>query len=123
MKSSGLESFILRYCLTFLAILLLASGAFTQSTTDGAIGGTVTDPSGAAVPNAKVIVRNNGTNAEQIVTTDETGYFRVAKLTPALYTVTISAAGFANFKAEQVIVDVGRLSELSAKLSVAAAGA
>ncbi len=123
MRTTGMGTPIARYCLALVAILLLASGAFTQSTTDGAIGGTVTDPSGAAVPNAKVIVRNNGTNAEQIVTTDETGYFRVAKLTPALYTVTISAAGFANFKAEQVIVDVGRLSELSAKLSVAAAGA
>src|SRR6266478_660143 len=115
MKSSGLESFILRYCLTFLAILLLASGAFAQSTTDGAIGG--------AVPNAKVIVKNNGTNAEQTAMTDESGYFRVAKLTPAIYAVTISASGFADFKAEQVTVDVGRVTELSAKLSVASAGA
>src|SRR5216684_2396593 len=123
MKSSGLESFILRYCLTFLAILLLASGAFAQSTTDGAIGGAVTDPSGAAVPNAKVIVKNNGTNAEQTAMTDESGYFRVAKLTPAIYAVTISASGFADFKAEQVTVDVGRVTELSAKLSVASAGA
>src|SRR5713101_3023109 len=123
MKSSGLESFILRYCLTFLAILLLASGAFAQSTTDGAIGGAVTDPSGAAVPNAKVIVKNNGTNAEQTAMTDESGYFRVAKLTPAIYAVTISASGFADFKAEQVTVDVGRVTELSSKLSVASAGA
>ncbi len=123
MRTTGMGTPIAWYCLALIVMLLVAFGAFAQSTTDGAIGGTVTDPSGAAVPNAKVIVRNNGTNAEQIVSTDETGYFRVAKLTPALYTVTISAAGFANFKAEQVIVDVGRLSELSAKLSVAAAGA
>ena len=83
MRTTGMGTPIARYCLALMAMLLLASGAFAQSTTDGAIGGTVTDPSGAAVPNAKVIVRNNGTNAEQIVSTDETGYFRVAKLTPA----------------------------------------
>src|SRR6266571_6597481 len=104
MSTTVIASPITQYCFALMAMLLLTSGAFAQSTTDGAIGGTVTDPSGAAVPNAKVIVRNNGTNAEQIVSTDETGYFRVAKLTPTLYTVTISAAGFANFKAEQVIV-------------------
>src|SRR6266436_8421785 len=123
MRMSGIGNSAARCCFALLLVVIFACAAFAQSTTDGAIGGTVTDPSGAAVPNAKVTVKNNGTNAEQIVTTDETGYFRVAKLTPALYTVTISAAGFANFKAEQVIVDVGRLSELSAKLSVAAAAA
>src|SRR6266853_4170006 len=123
MKSSGLESFILRYCLTFLAILLLASGAFAQSTTDGAIGGAVTDPSGAAVPNAKVIVKNNGTNAEQTAMTDDTGYFRVGKLQPGEYTVTVEAQGFGPFKAQQVIVQVGRVTDIPARLNVASAGA
>src|SRR6266567_5870482 len=67
MRTPGMGTPITQYCFALMAMLLLTSGAFAQSTTDGAIGGTVTDPSGAAVPNAKVIVRNNGTNAEQIV--------------------------------------------------------
>lgn len=123
MRTSGMGTSIARWCLAFLLVALLSFGASAQSTTDGAIGGTVMDPSDAAVPNAKVTVKNNGTNAEQTVMTDESGYFRVAKLTPGTYTVAISAPGFADFKAEQLTVDVGRLSELSPKMNVASAGA
>jgi len=106
-----------------MAIALLACGSFAQSTTDGAIGGLVTDPSGAAVPNAKVTAKNNGTNAEGTVMSDDTGYFRVGKLQPAIYTVTVDAQGFAPFKAERVIVQIGSVTDISAHLNVASAGA
>src|SRR5437660_6361427 len=106
-----------------IALFLFASGSLAQSTTDGAIGGVVTDSSGAAVPNAKVTVKNLGTNAEEVVTTDETGYFRVGKVQPATYSVSIEASGFAPFKVERVIVQVGSVTDVSAKLNVAAAGA
>ena len=104
-------------------VLLIAAGVHAQSTTDGAIGGTVTDPTGAAVAGADVGVTSNATGLEQKTTTDETGYFRVAKLQPAVYTVKIIAKGFAPFTAEQVIVQVGTLTDLSAKLNLATAGA
>src|SRR5690348_4703495 len=85
-----------RYART-LALLItsfaLCSAAFAQSTTDGAIGGTVYDANGAVVPNATVVVHNNGTNAEQRVTTDVSGYYRVRQLQPATYTVTVNSTG------------------------------
>ena len=65
--------------------------AFAQSTTEGAISGTIYDPQGAVVAGATVTVRNNGTNQEQTATTDSTGYFRVTKLSPASYTVSVTA--------------------------------
>lgn len=104
------------------ALFLFPLGTLAQSTTDGAIGSIVTDSSGAAVPKAKVTVKNLGTNAEQVVLTDDTGYFRVGKLQPATYSVSIEALGFAPFKVERVIVQVGSVTEVSAKLNVAAAG-
>jgi hypothetical protein len=106
-----------------MVIVLFASGTFAQSTTDGAIGGTVMDSSGAAVPNAKVTVKNNGTNAEETAMTDDTGYFRVGKLQPGNYTVSVAAQGFAPFTAQQVIVQVGSVTDISARLNVASAGA
>ncbi len=109
-------------CMAVL-VLVLAMGAWAQSTTDGAIGGTVTDSSGAVVPNAKVTVKNLGTNIEQNVTTDETGYFRVGKLQPAVYSVMVEAQGFAKFTAERVVVQVGSVTEINATLNVASAGA
>lgn len=108
-----------------LLVALFAStlGSFAQSTTDGAIGGTVTDTSGAAVPGAKVTVKNLGTNAEEVVMTDDTGYFRVGKLQPATYSVSVSAQGFALFTVERVVVQIGSVTDVLAKLNVASAGA
>jgi hypothetical protein len=123
MRTNGMGTSIVRCCLALMVIALFACGAFAQSTTDGAIGGTVMDPSGAAIVGASVTVKSSSTNAEQTITTDDTGYYRAAKLQPGSYVVTITASGFANLRAENVIVQVGTLTELSPRLSVASAGA
>src|SRR6267154_1296205 len=123
MRMNRIEKSVVRFCLALTVMVLLAAGALAQSTTDGASGGTVTDSSGAAVPNAKVMVKNNGTNAEETVMTDDTGYFRVGKLQPGEYTVSVEAQGFGPFKAQQVIVQVGSVTDIPARLNVASAGA
>jgi hypothetical protein len=123
MKMNCNGKHIVRCCLALMVIALFACGAFAQSTTDGAIGGTATDSSGAAVPNAKVTVKSNGTNAEETAMTDDTGYFRVGKLQPGNYTVTVTAQGFAPFTVQQAIVQVGSVTEIVARLNVASAGA
>ena len=102
----------------FLCCFLFAGLAFTQSTTEGAIGGTVFDSSGAVVPNAKVVVHNNATNAEQTVTANSSGDFRVTNLASGSYTVTATQTGFAPFKTENVIVQVGSLTEITPHLTV-----
>ena len=110
---------------TFLAVAiaicisLLSSTSFAQSTTEGAIGGTVYDMHGAVVAGATVLVHNDGTNAEKTQTTNESGYFRVTGLTPATYTVTITAPGFSGYKASAVVVEVGRVTEISPQMGVA----
>jgi hypothetical protein len=123
MRTNGIGNYILRCCVALMVIVFFAGDAFAQSTTDGAIGGTVMDSSGAAVPNAKVTVKNNGTNGEETVMTDDTGYFRVGKLQPGNYTVSVMAQGFAGFTAQQVIVQVGSVTDISPRLNVASAGA
>src|SRR5438309_4835321 len=103
-----------------IALFAVICGAllYAQSTTDGAIGGTVYDTNGAVVANAKIVVRNNGTNAETTITTDGSGFFRVNKLQSGTYTVTVSQQGFAPFKSEQVIVQVGSVTELSPHMAI-----
>jgi len=113
-----------RYLRIFVLLatsLLLCVSTFAQSTTDGAIGGTVYDGNGAVVPNATVTVHNNGTNAEQRVTTDPSGYYRVRQLQPATYTVSVNSTGFAPYRAENVIVQVGSLTDVSPRLGIAGA--
>ena len=93
------SSYSTRVLLAFTCALMMIGAAFAQSTTDGAIGGTVQDNTGAVVAKAKVLVHNNGTNAEKSATTDNSGYYRVNQLQTGTYTVTINQQGFSPFKA------------------------
>jgi hypothetical protein len=99
-------------------LLVFSTLLVAQSTTDGAIGGTVYDTHGAVVANAKVTVHNNGTNAEKTATTNDSGYFRIIGLPSGAYTVNIAQQGFAPYKAEQVIVQVGSVTDVSPRLGV-----
>jgi hypothetical protein len=111
------------FAVAMLCLVMISPVLKAQSTTDGAISGTVTDPSGAGVAGAGVTVTNSATSAEQTTMTDDNGYFRVAKLQPSAYVVKIEASGFALFTAEKVIVQVGSVTDLPAKLNLASAGA
>src|SRR5713101_1868931 len=122
----GEEGFMMTFCqnslwrfvLAVLFVSMCGALAFGQSTTDGAVGGTVYDTSGAVIGGAKIVIHNNGTNAEHTATTDSSGYFRVANLAPGTYTVTVARDGFAPYKAEQVIVQVGSITDVSPRLVV-----
>src|SRR5271157_1754958 len=120
MSGRGFGLSIFMIVLLSLAVSVGAPRALAQSTTEGAIGGTVFDPSGAVVPGAAVTVHNNGTNAEHAATTDASGYYFVGPLPPAIYTVTVTATGFETYKAEQVVVSVGSVTSVSPHLTVGA---
>lgn len=92
-----------------------------QSTTDGAIGGTVTDQSGAVVPNAAVSTTNLGTAGVSTGTTDGNGHYQIIHLPPGDYSLEITAKGFASFKAIRITVEVGRTTTIDARLNVATA--
>jgi hypothetical protein len=89
-------AFSLWLALTFLAACFfgVSCPAFGQSLTSGGVTGTVTDPSGAAVPNATVTLKNNDTGAAASVTSNDTGAYRFALLNPGSYTVSVAAPGF-----------------------------
>src|SRR5258708_13190404 len=89
----GISTNLMRRSLV-AALVVCCFGAFAiaQSTTDGAIGGTVYDSTGAVVGGATIVAHNNGTNAEQSVTADGSGNYRIASLQPGSYTVTVKAS-------------------------------
>jgi hypothetical protein len=111
---------LLKTSLFCLVLLLSSVAVWAQSTTEGAIGGTVVDPQDKVIPGAAVTVKNNGSNQVFNATTDQAGYFRVGQLPPAIYTVTVNATGFAAYKAERVIVTVGSLTAVTPHMTIGA---
>src|SRR5215813_9948688 len=65
-----------------------------QSASTGALIGTVTDPSGAVIQNAKITLRNYGTNETLTAISDQDGLYRFALLPPGGYELTVEATGF-----------------------------
>jgi hypothetical protein len=69
--------------------------AYSQATTaSGAIQGTVSDPSGAIVPGAQVLITELGTGATKTVMTSSSGFYSVASLVPGQYQISVVALGF-----------------------------
>src|SRR5215467_5822863 len=97
-KETEMQKKMIKAVVRSLLVAMLCAGAasagYGQSAVDGAIGGTVQDSSGLAIPKATVVIRNNATNAEQTAVTDDSGFFRAIHLQPSTYTVTVTAAGF-----------------------------
>src|SRR4051794_12515007 len=79
----------LRITLCFTVLLMLAGRLFAQAGATGTILGSVTDTSGAIVPNAKVTVTNTATNSDFRTTTSSAGDFNAPSLNPGPYRVTV----------------------------------
>ena len=102
-----------------LALMVVQSPRlFAQSTTDGAIGGVVSDSTGASLPGATVTARNIATNSSAEATTDATGRFAIIRLQPGVYNVEITLPGFGTQKRDNTIVEVGRTTNLEVALGV-----
>jgi hypothetical protein len=85
----------------------LATRAGAQSSTTGAIIGTVTDPSGAAVPDAAVVVLDTDTGIPHDETTNNDGFYSATYLQPGTYSVTVTKDGFAVYSHTGIMVQVG----------------
>lgn len=86
----------------------------------GAVGGVVTDPSGAAVANASVTIRNNSTGQTFSAQTSYAGQFQTAQLPPGNYTVVVSAPGFNQTTVTNVAVTANAPSNIGVNLQVGA---
>ncbi len=74
-------------------VLSVAFSAWAQLNR-GSITGNITDSSGAAVPAAKVVVKNEGTNAVTETVTNESGQYNFRTFRPGIYGITVESANF-----------------------------
>src|ERR1700757_2901875 len=106
------------------AMLLLSSTpAHSQSAAaTGRLEGTISDPSGAAVPDAEVTVRNQGTGVSTVIHSSADGEFVVLYLDPGTYEVSIQKNGFGTLVLKDVAVSVGTRAILHPQLAVGRVG-
>ncbi len=93
-----------------------AFGAFGQSFS-GRIGGLITDPSAAAIPDASVTIVNEGTGLQRRVPADGSGLYVAAELPVGYYTVRVRSPGMGAKEIQQVKVDVGGDTRVDVTLS------
>ncbi len=113
-----------RSCTIFLLLAMLQvwqmTPAVAQSLTSGDIAGTITDPSGAVVPNASVTLKSNESGATQTRSTNQQGAYRFSLLSPGTYTISVSASGFQATQ-QQASVTVGQAATANIQLALGSA--
>src|SRR5437868_5261037 len=100
-----------------VTFFLLCLGTFAQEYR-ATIVGTITDPSGSAIPNATVKATNIGTNTATDAKSTSDGVFTLPFLEPGVYRIEASAPGFQTVKRETVTVAVGQKLNLPMQLPV-----
>ncbi len=89
-----------RYAI-FAAALIVSTAAMAQ-TPSAVVNGTVVDPSGAAVPDARVRVVNQDTNVASEKNTGQDGAFNIINLLPGNYVLTVEKSGFKKARASGI---------------------
>lgn len=102
----------------WIAIVWVAQSLSAQVTT-GEILGVVRDATGAAVTEARVVVRNLETNATREMSSGLDGRFRFPQLPVGSYQVTVEKAGFARYIQGPIVLRLNQNADLDVKLEVA----
>ncbi|MGA7222797.1 MAG: carboxypeptidase regulatory-like domain-containing protein [Candidatus Acidiferrales bacterium] len=109
---------LLLFIVVLASILWIPAPLRAQSTVaTGNIQGTVTDPTGAVVANAKITITNTDTGQAVHVTTSSAGTYNSGSLVPGNYSVRVEATGFKTVQ-QGVIVRVGEVSGINISLQV-----
>jgi hypothetical protein len=102
----------------FVALLLCCGIALEAQTITGSVNGTVTDPTGAVVSNAKVTATNVDTGIETPSTTNGDGIYNIRFLQIGNYKVTVEAPGFAPANFGPFVLETGQNAKVDAKLEL-----
>lgn len=94
--------------------------AAAQTAGEGALQGTVADPSGAVVPNATVTATNVATNISTVRTSSSAGFFNISPLLPGTYRVQVVAHGFQTLVQDNIVVDALQVRTVNPVLAVGA---
>ncbi len=114
----GLNKLMFLHIATAALLLVVLAGTLRSQETAGAISGTVTDSTGAAIPGATVTVTNQDTRVSSTITTNGKGFYSAEALTSGSYAVAISKAGFEESVTQEIHLDPGQRRSNNVSLPV-----
>src|SRR5438445_13506786 len=103
---------------TILVVLSLLTITLFAQTPTGTVVGTITDSSGAALPNATVTIRDIGTGATRTTVSSQVGGYQFTTLHPSNYEITVEATGFRKTIQSNLTVAVGDVVRADIKMQV-----
>jgi len=113
---------VLQLLLVLTPVLLAMQGrAFAQAQNTGSIFGTVTDPSGAVVPNATVTAAEPSKGVNRAVQSSKTGEFLLSDLPVGTYILTVAATGFETTVTNDITIDADKSVKITPKLTIGSA--
>ena len=107
-----------RHKLLSILLLFVCSGLLLAQRDLGTITGTITDPQGAAVPNATVTITEDSTGLTTSLQSNESGLFTRPAMKAGTYTVTVEAAGFQKAQQKNVLINPGAPTLVNVTLQV-----
>jgi hypothetical protein len=99
--------------------ILFAGPVFAQGETTSAIGGSINDPTGAAMPGVTVTVASRETGLQRTAKTDNEGRYNFPQLRPGNYSVKVQAEGFEQQQYENVVAGLGQRQTVNFTLKIA----
>ena len=113
-----IDKWWVRAVFLILVISTLSPNVMRAQEAGGNIVGAVTDPSGAAVGNAQVTIKNTGTGVVRNVTTNSEGLYVAPNLIPGSYEVRVAATGFSTAVQSGIVLTVGESRQINVALQV-----
>lgn len=118
-RRTALIPLILSLALSMLfTVCIVPATSFAQAISSSSLRGTVKDPSGAVVPNAKIVVKSARTGAERSAQSGNDGSFTIPAIEPGVYTITVEATGFKKYNQTDLTFSPAEVKGLDVSLQV-----
>lgn len=111
----------IRFFIPLFAILLSPSYVVAQTAGTGSIQGSVSDATGAVVPNSTVVLTETATQVKHTATSGEKGLYSFPNLPIGTYSLDVAASGFSHYVQSNVVLEVGSSISINATMAVGSA--
>src|SRR5882724_6126861 len=103
-----MQNIVRRFAIYLLAISLLGSALFVSAQSNNAsLSGEITDPNGAVIPGAKLVLKSKDTQQSSSFVSDGNGLYTFRNVLPGTYQLTIASQGFSEYVQDNILVRVG----------------